>query len=120
MEHALKIAFAVHESMIFHSKKKSNNSSSMKPNHITYATLFKAVYKLIPDAGEERNAIVRILFQHAKRAGQIDRYVLTNMQLAAEVDLFRELMDPISDRNGYMHYDKIPQEWCKNVYRQNR
>mmetsp|Transcript_9028 Transcript_9028/g.8611 ORF Transcript_9028/g.8611 Transcript_9028/m.8611 type:complete len:706 (-) Transcript_9028:112-2229(-) len=117
LSHALKIAFAIHKSMIFHSKK---GNGSVTPNHITYATLFKTTHKLIPESGGERNSIVKALFENAKRAGQIDRYVITNLQLAADVDLFRELMDPITDRNGYMHYDDLPQDWCKNVSRNIR
>lgn len=117
LAHALKIAFAVHKSMLFNSKK---GNGAGKPNHITYATLFKVTYKLMPESGEERNAIARAVFENAKKAGQIDRYVLTNLQVATDANLFRELMDPIMDRNGNMHYNDLPHDWCKNVSRNIR
>lgn len=106
MNEALKIAFAVN---------KAITSAKMQPNHITYSTLIRATSKLMPP-GPERNDVVKAVFEKAKKFGMVDKNVLKSFQVAADRDLFYELLSIPANQYGNVDFDDIPSDWSKNVH----
>lgn len=102
---ALKIAFAVN---------KAISAAKLEPNHITYSTLLKAAGKLLP-AGDQRNEICKAVFGKCVAKGYVDTNVLKALEQASDRDVYYDLIGEMADRNGHVHFDKIPKEWCKNV-----
>ena len=59
--------------------------------------------------------MVRAVFEKCRKGGFVDRSVLKSLQLAADRNLYYELLESITDRNGFVTFDDIPAEWSKNV-----
>lgn len=125
---ALKIAFAVFKALQI--------EKNVKPNHITYATLLKAVNNLLPrmpyfgteseennsnenNKGNSRKEIVKKLFDNAKKDGMVDPNVLKQMRQSIDSNEFMELIgeqSPIFDKmSGRVDFSKMPLEWGKDV-----
>lgn len=95
---ALKIIFAINKAII---------AAKMEPNHISYRILIKAATNLVPP-GEERNAIVKALFDKCKNSGQVDKFVLKALQYA-DSTTFHACVVKSKTNNA------IPTEWSRNV-----
>jgi hypothetical protein len=106
---ALKIAFAIFKTM--------EVSSSVFPNHVTYATLFKAISSLLPSDTDERNTISKMVFEKAVKAAQVDQFVIKNLQKSCDASTLQSLLsDTIMNKsNGHIDYDKIPVLWSSKV-----
>jgi len=102
---ALKIAFAVNKAII---------AGKLEANHVTYSTLLKAATKLLP-AGEQRNEICRAVFTKCVTKGYVDSNVMKALEQAADRDVYYTLIGEAADRNGHVHFDEVPKEWCRNV-----
>lgn len=107
MNEALKIAFAVNKAIA---------AVGYEQNHVTYASLINAAYQLVPP-GPERNDIVTAVFEKAKKSGHVDKSVLKNLQVAADRDLFYDLLPTsmVIGQYGNVNFDDIPFEWSKRV-----
>ena len=66
-------------------------STSARPNHITYGTLFKAIANLTP-MDEERENLVRTYFAQCCKEGQVEAFVLSQVRNASPISLYRELV----------------------------
>ncbi len=102
---ALKIAFAVN---------KAISAAKLKANHVTYATLLKAANTLLV-SGKEKNEVVKAVFDRCKKEGYVDMTVLKTFKLAADQDLFYEVLECAKDRNGNVDFDLIPSDWSKHI-----
>ncbi|GAX13998.1 hypothetical protein FisN_5Lh089 [Fistulifera solaris] len=104
---ALKISFALLKSLEQH--------KVLKPNNITYNTLLRAISSLLPMGSQERDQVSKALFEKAKAAGQVDTYTLKNLQRAASVALYA---DVVAEMEGGTHFSAdspIPASWSRNV-----
>ena len=113
---ALKIAFAVHKAIQL--------DSSVRPNHITYALLLKAVNNLMPRAPDSteiggREEIVEKLFIKAKEDGMVDPNVIKQIRQTVGSDFFVSLIGQTSNMldktTARVDFSKCPPEWGKNV-----
>ncbi|GAX17441.1 hypothetical protein FisN_5Hh089 [Fistulifera solaris] len=104
---ALKIAFALLKSLEQH--------KVLKPNNITYNTLLRAISCLLPMGSQERDQVSKALFEKAKAAGQVDTNTLKNLQRAASVASYA---DVVAEMEGGTHFSAdspIPASWSRNV-----
>jgi hypothetical protein len=93
------------------------------PNNITYGTLFKAIASLKP-VGEDREKLVRKLFDQCCDEGFVDAFVLGQVRKASP-ELYRDLVSepcglgsgrPDANNEGVDSILKnMPREWCENV-----
>jgi hypothetical protein len=123
---ALKIAFAIYKTIEI--------TNSVQPNHITYATLLKAISTLVPQGDVTRNTLSKVVFEKAIQSSQVDRNVIQQLQKSCDTHILHSLLlipsssssstavisDPNhgmiqTNKNGHIDYDKIPSEWSKNV-----
>jgi len=91
-----------------------------QPNNITYGTLFKAISNLMPH-GEEREALVRSLFDQCCEEGNVDGFVMAQIRHASP-QFFRDLVaepcglsGPGADVSVSSVLRNIPSEWSGNV-----
>jgi Ca2+-binding EF-hand superfamily protein len=103
---ALKIAFAILKSI--------EREPEMEPNEITYSTLLKATAFLLP-AGDERNKVASALFEKARAAGMIDVPMIQNMRKAVDSNIMRNFLAEMTDPQGHINYEQIPQAWSRNL-----
>ena len=89
-------------------------SKHIHANHVTYATLLKAAHSLLIP-GDEKNEIVKAVFEKCKKEGYVDFAVLKTLKLAVNQDMFYELMDETKDKNGYVDFNLCPHDWVRNV-----
>jgi len=90
------------------------------PNNITYGTLFKAIANLMP-ADDEREDLVRSLFDQCCKEGVVDGFVLSQIRNASP-ELYRDLIEQpcglggpdADDRIGTI-LNNVPPEWCENI-----
>jgi len=124
-QNALKIAFAVFQSLErdYRSYQKERNMDAddaaaavdqnghpiLQPNHVTYGTLLKAAHTLMPPANE-RDDVIKAVFQKCIKDGQLDDGVVNQFRLAASESLVQEIM---ADYNNDL--DSMPIDWKKNV-----
>lgn len=123
---ALKIAFAANKALGQQQRGKSKSEKGsgggnrggggIEANHVTYSILLKCAHKLLP-AGEERNRVVRAVFEKAREAGQVDPSVMRQLQMAADRNVFYELCESIADLRGRVDFNDLPHEWRRNVRR---
>ena len=66
-------------------------STSARPNHITYGTLFKAIANLTP-MNDEREDLIKTYFAQCCKEGQVDAFVLSQVRNASPSSLYRELV----------------------------
>ncbi|KAL7567505.1 hypothetical protein ACA910_009517 [Epithemia clementina (nom. ined.)] len=92
------------------------------PNNITFGTLFKAIAHLMP-AGDERDELVRSLFDKCCDEGFVDAFVLSQVKTASLL-LFKDLMEEAGQSWGKNKpeneiiegiLESIPSEWSSNV-----
>lgn len=108
---ALKVAFAVHKAI------RLDDRVAGEGNHVTFATLLRAVGFLMPHS--ERNDVARAVFAKARAAGQVDKSVLKALQGACDSAVYTELlqndMTESLKKKGNFDFDTIPASWSKNV-----
>lgn len=103
---ALKIAFAVYKALKQSKKDKANN--------VTYGLLFKTAKNLLPE-GEERDKVVKAVFDKCKVDGQVDSGVLRQLRQAAGGAFYNELLAGNAlDSDGHVDYRAVPAEWRRN------
>lgn len=95
-------------------------SSDEKPNNITFGTIFKAIANLMP-LSDEREKLVRNLFDRCTEDGLVDSFVLSQVRNASP-QLYRELVEEPCGLGGDTADESIdsilqsmPQEWSANV-----
>jgi hypothetical protein len=76
--------------------------------------LLKAANKLLP-AGDQRNEICKAVFTKCITKGYVDANVMKALEQAADRDVYYDLVGEVADRNGHVHFEEIPKDWCKNV-----
>lgn len=89
-------------------------SNHLHANHVTYATLLKAANSLLVQ-GNEKNEVVKAVFHKCKKEGYVDIAVLKTLKLAADQDLFHELLSESKDKSGFVNFDLAPHDWSRNV-----
>lgn len=89
-------------------------------NNITYGTIFKAIQNLMPPT-EDRDELVRDLFDQCCEGGFVDYFVLSQVRYASPL-LYRELVEgpcglggPGSKYGLEAVLKNIPTEWAANV-----
>jgi hypothetical protein len=93
---------------------KVSTSAGEKPNCITYGTLFKVIANMMLH-GNEREELVRTLFDRCCSEGNVDGFVLAQLRHAS-AELYRSLVK--KSGNGVkstLTVKHIPREWCANV-----
>lgn len=105
----------------FRTFKKLRQSDEEKPNNITFGTLFKAIANLMPLTSDERDNIVRQLFDECCETGNVDGFVLSQLRHASR-QVYQELVEepcglagPQADTSVSSVLRNIPSEWCANV-----
>ena len=98
---ALKVAFAINKAII---------AAEMEPNYISYRYLIKCANNLVPP-GEERNTILKAVFDKCKNAGQVDDTVLKSLQMA-DLGTFYDIVK-VTQKN--VQLDALPREWSRNI-----
>ena len=102
---SLKIAFAIFQSL---------QKDGMKATNVTFSKLLRCVEALLP-GGSERSKVALATFEKALAAGMADSTVLRAFQRAADVNVLQKAVGELTDHNGYIDYNRIPQAWRKNV-----
>ena len=102
---ALKIAFAVNKAIV---------ASKLEANHVTYSTLLRTVNALL-DPGKEKSEIIVAVFTKAKNAGYVDYTVLKTLKMSCDQALFNDLLEEARDKAGFVDFDLIPSQWCRNI-----
>lgn len=99
---------------------KLNDIEDEKANNITYGTIFKAIQKLMP-IGEDREELVRTLFDQCCEDGYVDHFVLTQVRYASP-QLYRSLVEgpcglvePGASTSVESILQNVPTEWTGNV-----
>ena len=103
---ALKIAFAI--------LKTIEQEPGMEPNANTYANLCRIAGFLLPH-GKERNEIAAKVFEIAKNASQVSPDVIKFFRIAVDSKFRHQYLGPLEDERGYVHYDRAPKAWSRNV-----
>ena len=108
---ALQVAFAVHKAM----QLDANISGS--GNHITFATLLRAVGNLLPAGSEERNPVATAVMKKAIANGVVDRNVIKTLQQACDSTVFTSLLSKDMKVLSPGHFDlnSIPEQWSQNI-----
>ena len=108
---ALQVAFAVHKAM----QMDANITGS--GNHITFATLLRAVSSLMPFGSEERNPVAKAVMKKAIAEGFVDKNVIKNLQQACDSTVFTSLLskDMKALSPGHFDWNSIPEQWSRNV-----
>lgn len=90
------------------------------PNNITFGTLLKAIANL-QSPSEQRDELVRSLFDQCCNDGLVDSFVLSQIRIASP-QLYRDLVDepcglggPDDDESIDSVLRNIPREWSANV-----
>lgn len=111
---ALRIAFAVHKAM------QLDTNIVGSGNHITFATLLRAVGNLLPAGSEERNPIATAVLEKAIAVGQVDRNVIKALQRACDSTVYARSLskDMTLLSSGCFDWDSIPEQWSRNVVKQ--
>lgn len=114
-EHALEVALRTFQKLC--------DIEDDNPNNITYGTLFKAIASLKP-VGDDREKLVRKLFDQCCDEGFVDAFVLSQVRKASP-GLYRDLVSepcgigsgggPDADNSIDGILKNIPREWCENV-----
>ena len=65
--------------------------------------------------GEERNEVVKAVFTKCKKDGYADFTVMKTLKLAADQDVFHELLDEAKDKNGRVDFNLAPETWTRNM-----
>lgn len=86
----------------------------MKANHVTYSTLLKAANILLVP-GKEKNDVVIAVFEKCKKEGYVDINVFKTLKIAADQNVFNEIVKEATDKNGYVNFDEAPKDWSRNV-----
>jgi len=81
---ALKISFAI--------LKAIKASKKEVANHVTYGTLLKAANNLLPP-GAERDAILKAIFENAKKDGQVESGILLQLRNGAGAETFHAITE---------------------------
>ena len=102
---ALQIAFAINKAIAV---------AKLQANHVTYATLLKAANYLLVQ-GDEKNDVVRAVFNKCKKEGYVDITVLKTFKLASDQNLFYELLSEAKNNKGNIDFELIPNEWKKSM-----
>ncbi len=96
------------------------NEGDERHNNITFGTILKAIANLM-QVGEEREVLVRDLFDKCTEEGVVDSFVLSQVRYASP-QLYRELVDepcglggPNADDSIRSILKHIPPEWSANV-----
>ena len=66
-------------------------------------------------AGDQRNDIVKAVFTKCKKEGYVDVTVMKTLKLAADQDLFHELLDETKDKTGRVDFNLVPNDWSRNI-----
>jgi len=104
---ALKIAFAVFKALKQQKRTQANN--------VTYGLLFKTAKNLLPE-GDEREDVVKAVFENCKRDGMVDDGVLRQLRQAAGGELYNELLlGNGMDSDGHVDYWAVPAEWRRGI-----
>lgn len=98
---ALKVAFAINKAIF---------AAGIEPNYVSYRSLLKAASNLVPP-GEERNAILKAVFDKCKNAGQVDDTVLKTLQMG-DLSTFYDIVK-VTRKN--VPLDALPREWSRNI-----
>lgn len=96
------------------------NEGDERHNNITFGTILKAIANLM-QVGEEREELVRELFDKCTEEGVVDSFVLSQVRNASP-QLYRELVEepcglggPNADDSIRSIMKHIPPEWSANV-----
>lgn len=101
---------------------KLRNVEDEKANNIVYGTVFKAIQNLMP-INEEREELVRDLFDQCCEEGFIDHFVLSQVRFASP-ELYRDLVEgpcslggggPATNCGVKDILKNVPAEWSANV-----
>lgn len=92
------------------------NSEYGTPTHVTYRMFLQAINALVPKGDALRRQVIAPVFLQACKDGQVDDFVLAELQEAAPEDLYRELLSGISSSRGTKITKRdLPLEWTCNV-----
>ncbi|KAL3784893.1 hypothetical protein HJC23_012496 [Cyclotella cryptica] len=90
--------------------KELSDDGSIRPNHITYLTFFRAIAKLIPHS-EKRESLLSTSFRLCCQDGQVDENCFFHLKNTASSELFSELMGS----SDLIQYSELPFHWKRNV-----
>lgn len=101
--------------------RKMCASKTSRPNNVTYGTLFKAIAHLTP-MNEEREILIRKIFDQCCREGEVDTFVLSQVRNAASSSLFQSIvMEPAgkklepADTFNFGLLKKLPEQWRRRT-----
>jgi len=83
--------------------------STMKPDHISYASFMGVIAQLMPD-GDIRNDMVRLLFRRCCVDGQLAPVMMKKFREATSTQQYHNLMGSFSE-------EKLPEDWTRNAKR---
>jgi len=82
------------------------------PDQITYGTFLKVCLNQMPDSSNRRK-VAALIFDNAKRDGQLGTMVLQNFRLLAPPDLYFDMVG--RDIAEEVEVTDLPEEWSCNV-----
>ena len=82
------------------------------PDQITYGTFLKVCLNQMPDSSNRRK-VAALIFDNAKRDGQLGSMVLQHFRLLAPPDLYYDMVG--RDISEEVDVADLPQEWSCNV-----
>jgi len=103
--------------------EKACQSENDPPNYVTYGTIMKAIGRLEDGGVEERDVLLKPIFEKCKEQGLVERFVLTQFRTGCSLEAFQECVlipagfGPI---NGYeipvrMVLERLPKAWRSNL-----
>lgn len=80
---------------------RGGSDDGVKPNHVTYGTLLKAINNLVsPVDRDGRERLLRSIFKKCCQDGQVDAFVLTQLRNGCSTKTYRELVQLPTERTS--------------------